>query len=222
MQFVYGEFAKENRVKISIKEYSHIFKVRRIDKNKPLFFRNLKDDFIYTYKIEEIDKKKATLVLIDKEKSNNSTKSALHVGWCIIDTKVVEKHLAMLNEMGVKKLTFVYSEFSQKNFKLDLQRLKRILINSCEQCGRTDLMEIELLNDVKEYLNLYPNSIIIDFSNNLLENSLHVESFLVGPEGGFSKKERELFEKNKIFGLKSQNILKSQTAVLGVCAKILL
>ena len=110
----------------------------------------------------------------------------------------------------------------ESNFKLDLQRLKRILINSCEQCGRTDLMEIELLNDVKEYLNLYPNSIIIDFSNNLLENSLHVESFLVGPEGGFSKKERELFEKNKIFGLKSQNILKSQTAVLGVCAKILL
>ncbi len=221
MQFIYGEFAGEQEVEVSIKEYAHIFKVRRVDKNKPLFWRNLRDDYLYEYAIKSIDKKSSTLILKDKKRFDKKTKSSLTVGWCVVDPKVIEKQISMLNEMGVKRVVFVYADFSQNNFKIDLKRLNRILINSCEQCGRSDLMEIETLMSVKEFLDKYPKSIVIDFVDTLLGDSF-VESFLVGPEGGFSKSERELFKKEQVFRLKSENILKSQTAVVGVCAKILL
>ncbi len=48
----------------------------------------------------------------------------------------------------------------------------------------------------------------------------NIESFLVGPEGGFSQNERKLFQNRDIVGLRCVNILRSQTAVVGVCAKI--
>lgn len=162
------------------------------------------------------------MVLNQTKIVDKSSTCSLHVGWCVIDPKVTQKHLHMLNEMGVKKLTLVYSEFSQKNFKPDLKRLNRIIINSCEQCGRSDLMEIEIVDTLKEYLEMYPKSIVIDFSDRYLEEPLHVESFLVGPEGGFSQKERELFKNREVYGLRCANILRSETVVVGICAKVTL
>ena len=46
------------------------------------------------------------------------------------------------------------------------------------------------------------------------------EILVIGPEGGFSRSEREAVAKK--YGLKAKNILRSQTAILGVTAKILI
>ncbi len=205
-----------------VKEYSHIFKVRRIAVGAELNFSNLSDGKIYTYQIDDINKKEANLTFLKTKEAKKVSTCRVHIGWCVVDPKTIEKHIAMLSEMGVDKITFVYADFSQKNYKVDEKRLKRILINSCEQSGRATLLGIEVLNSVEEYLKSYPKSIVIDFSKNFLNSSEKIESFLVGPEGGFSQEERDLFTCRDIFGLKSPNILRSETAVVGVCAKIIL
>ena len=64
-------------------------------------------------------------------------------------------------------------------------------------------MQIEILSSVKEYLENYPKSVIIDFSENYLNGDEKIESFLVGPEGGFSQNEREIFINREVFGLRS-------------------
>ena len=220
MQFNFCEVAGEQRLSLNVKEYSHIFKVRRIAVDSQLDFSNLRDGKIYTYEIDDINKKEANLTLLSTKEAKKVSTCRVHIGWCVVDPKTVEKNIAMLNEMGVEKITFVYAEFSQKSYKVDEKRLNRILVNSCEQSGRATLMQIEVLKNVKEYLETYPKSIIIDFSESFLNNNENVESFLVGPEGGFSQKERELFMGRIVFGLKSPNILRSETAVVGVCAKI--
>ena len=222
MQFNFCELAGEKSLFLPVKEYSHIFKVRRIAVSAELNLSNLSDGKIYTYQINDINKKEANLTLIETKEVKKISTCNVHVGWCVVDPKTIEKNIAMLNEMGVEKITFVYAEFSQKSYKIDEKRLKRILVNSCEQSGRTTLMEIEILKNVEEFLENYPKSIIIDFSENLLDGSQIINSFLVGPEGGFSQNERELFTCRAIFGLKSPNILRSETAVVGVCAKIVL
>ena len=220
MQFNFCETSGEESLTLSVKEYSHIFKVRRVAVGTQLDFANLSDGKVYTYKIETINKKDANLVLVKTEEVKETYTCNIHIGWCVVDPKTVEKSIAMLSEMGVKKISFVYAEFSQKSYKIDEKRLKRILVNSCEQSGRLSLMEIEVLQSVEEYLETYPKSIIIDFSKNYIDGSKNIDSFLVGPEGGFSQNERELFTCRDIFGLKSPNILRSETAVVGVCAKI--
>jgi len=220
MQYSYCPLAGGPTLDLDVKEYQHIFKVRRVVVGQNLVWCNLRDDTFYTYKIQSISKKQAHLELIDsfKEEKNNSYN--LHVGWSIVDPKTIEKNLAMLNELGVQKISFVYADFSQKNYKIDEKRLQRILINSSEQCGRTSLMQFEIILSVEEYLQAYPKSAIIDFCDNELPNDSTITEFLVGPEGGFSQKERELFENKSVFGLKSSNILKSETALIGICAKL--
>lgn len=220
MQFNYVQLAGEKILTLDVKEYAHLFKVRRISVGAKLNCSNLKDNHIYAYKIESINKKEAILELLETYSTKIST-CKLHVGWCIVDPKTIERNIAMLNEMGIAKISFVYADFSQKNYKVDEKRLKRILINSCEQCGRNTLMEYEILGSVSDYFDKYTKSIIVDFSDNFIEDTSNIESLLVGPEGGFSDKERIEFKGRTVFGLKTQNILKSETAVVGICAKLL-
>jgi 16S rRNA (uracil1498-N3)-methyltransferase len=214
MQFIFCDGAGENTLALNTKEYVHIFKVRRVKIGKILDFRNMKDDTLYSYKIINIDKKQAILELTAKKQLKIEAKKSLHVGWCIADPKTIEKILPFLNELGVDKISFVYCEFSQQNFKLDLKRIKRILINSSQQCGRSSFMKIEILKDLDEYLTLYPQSKIIDFSENKIDKNQKFSSFLVGCEGGFSQVEREKMNKKNIVGLDNPMILRSETAVL--------
>ena len=125
----------------------------------------------------------------------------------------------MLNEMGVGKISFIYCDFSQKNFKLRLDRIKTILINSCQQCGRSDLMDIEILSSSQKFFEKYPEFIALDFNGENIECKNYNKPFLIGPEGGFSENEREYFK--EIVKLKSF-ILRSESAVSSVAAKILL
>lgn len=220
MQFIYSKDSGSSLLCLSTKDYSHIFKVRRVKNGETLLFRNMTDDILYRYKLTGIDKKMATLELLDYKKYVLKAKKALHVGWCVVDPKTIEKTLPFLNELGISKISFVYCDFSQKNFKIDTDRLRRILINSSQQCGRSSLMEFEILKDLDEYLALYPKSKIIDFDGVSMAKSDEFSSFLVGCEGGFSKKEREKMDKSNIIGLDSKIILRSETAILYVTSAL--
>lgn len=58
MQFVYVKEAGTSKLNLCVKEFAHIFKVRRVKSQSSLMLRNLQDDKIYTYKIQEIGKKR--------------------------------------------------------------------------------------------------------------------------------------------------------------------
>ncbi len=135
MQFVYHKDAGNERLSVEIREYEHIFKVRRTHLDEVLSWRNLIDRYIYEYKIIHIGKKEAELELVSKQESHIEPLAKFHLGWSIIDPKIIEKTLPMLNELGVTQITFIYADFSQKNHKLDFDRMQRILVNSSQQCG---------------------------------------------------------------------------------------
>ena len=221
MQFVYHPNAGVQTLSVDIREYEHIFKVRRISVGEKLQWRNLEDVFIYEYEISKIGKKEAELELIVKTELPLLPSKVLHVGWSIIDPKIIEKTLPMLNELGVSKISFVYAEFSQKSHKLDLERIKRILINSSQQCGRSLLMHIEVFSTLQSYIDAYPQSYILDFSEIKLKETEKISSILIGPEGGFSQKERMLLQNQSIVGLTCNTILRSETAVVAATSKIL-
>lgn len=222
MQFVYHEKAGEQQVEISGETYTHLFKSRRNRSKNYLHVRNLKDDTLYTYNILEIQRKTALLQLQSSKKEPKTKNFHFTLGWAVVDPKIIEKTLPMLNEMGVGTIAFVYSDFSQKNFKIDIERLQKIVINSCQQCGRSNLLEFQIFHSLKEYFLAYPQSYILDFGGLKLEHSSKLDSVLVGCEGGFSEAERESFDTTKIIGFSTPFILKSQSAVCALSAKILL
>lgn len=223
MQFVYHEQSGSSLLNIEDELYKYLIKVRRHNVNDSIYFRNLTDQKLYEYKIESISKKNALLNLVNDEIKSVENSQNIHLGWCVVDTKTIEKELPYLNELGVKKISFIYADYSQKNFKLNFEKYTKILINSSQQCGRSSLIEFELFKSMDEFLKAYPNSYMFNFSQKCLDSCINdVQTIVVGCEGGFSKREIELFEDSKVVGVKSQLILRSETAVTVVCSKLLI
>jgi 16S rRNA (uracil1498-N3)-methyltransferase len=218
MQFIYHPNPTTQLI-LSGENHKYLFKVRRLKKDELVKVRNLKDEYLYIYAIQNINKKEAVLTLKEKILKPNTPKKYFHLAWCVIDPKNIEKALPSLNEIGVSKISFIYCDFSQRNFKLKPERLEKILINSCQQCGRSDLMEIEILNSSKEFFTKYPDFYALDFNGKKINSTECKFPFLIGPEGGFSENERKNFE--KIYKLESF-ILRSETAAIATAGKILL
>ncbi len=220
MQFIYDQNASDKLLKIRDENYRYLFKARRSKVGDIVSFKNLKDHFLYKYQIEEINKKEALLSLVDTVNVTNQDLKKLHLIWCIIDPKIVYATLPMLNQIGVSKITFVYCDRSQKNFKLDSVKIQKVLINSSQQCGRSDLMKIEILETLEDVLKIYSDFAVLDFGGKEIGKEL--SSILIGCEGGFSENERKKLFKNSKIGFKTDLILKSETAAVTIASKLLI
>ena len=130
MQYIYNINASEHHIQLKEDDYRYIIKVRRHKIDDIIALRNLKDDILYSYKIESITRRELTIGLISQRELIIKSNKNLHIGWCVIDTKIIEKNISSLNEMGVDKISFIYCKKSQKNFKIDKTRLNKILLNS--------------------------------------------------------------------------------------------
>ena len=81
------------------------------------------------------------------------------------------------------------------------------------QCGRSNKMEIEIFDSLKEFLATYPKSFMFNFSKNYISNNkTDIKSIVIGCEGGFSDDEIDLFDDDKIVGIDSDMILRSQNS----------
>ena len=223
MQFIYDKNAKNDLLKIEDENYNYIVKARRHKLDDILDFRNLEDDFLYSYKISQIDKKSLYLNLLKKEEKIIENSKKIHLAWCVVDPKTIYENIASLNELGVDKITFVYSDFSQKNFKINFEKLEKILINSSSQCGRSSIIKLDIYKNIVTFIADNPDTYFLDFSQTSIDSKvLDIKTLMIGTEGGFSKRERELFNKNFIVGFSSNLILKSQTAIISATSKIIL
>lgn len=223
MQFTFHENSSDQFLEIDGDIYKYLFKARRHKINEKIYFRNLKDNFLYLYNVNIIDRKKAICELISKKEKVVENKKNLHLAWCILDPKTIEKSISSLNELGLDKITFIYCEYSQSNFKINLEKLEKILINSSSQCGRSSIIKLDICNSLEDFLKQNPETYFLDFSNINIENKKEeIKTLLIGCEGGFSKKERDIFNKDKIVGFNSSLILKSETATISAVSKILI
>lgn len=216
MVFLHDKNSGDEILEIKGENFSHL-KARRVKLGDRIDVRNLNDGFNYIYEIIGLNRS-AKLALIMRHSVIQKLPN-FSVAWAVVEPQVIEKTIPSLNEMGVSKLILVYSEFSQKNIRLDLDRFERILIRSSEQCGRNSILDIEILNSFDEFLEKYQNIVLIDFEGENLNNFDIKEIPFVGPEGGFSQSERDKILKK--YSLNSSLILRSNSAIVGVCGKIL-
>lgn len=223
MQFTYDINCGALSLEISEDTYKYLIKARRHKINDEIYFRNLKDNLIYLYKLISISRRSATFSLVSSEEKILENKNNLHLGWCLVDPKTVEKYLASLNELGVEKITFIFCEYSQKNFKLNIEKLEKILINSSTQCGRSSIIKLEICNSLEEFVNENQDTYFLDFSKTFIDDKKNdIKTLVIGCEGGFSNDERFTFNKENIVGFDSSLILRSETAIISASSKILI
>lgn len=217
MKFLLSEDAGSDALCISGEEYKYLIKVRRHTIGDLITFRsrrNLQEEF--RYRLERTDGRNAYFALQNHQTTPCEPVKTLHIGWCLIDPKTIEKVLPMLSELGVDKITFIHCRRSQRNFRLDFERFERILESSIMQCGRTSMIELAESPALSAFLKEHPEAVILNFGGELLSHDESIETVVIGCEGGFDETEQKLFVDHRIRQFASGMILRSETAAVAV------
>lgn len=219
MKFVLNADAGSDELSVSGEEYKYLIKVRRHGIGDLIAFRsrtNLREE--YRYRLDRTDGRNAYFILQSHRHAPCEASRKLHIGWCLVDPKTIEKALPMLSELGVQKITFIHCRRSQRNFRLDFERFERIMESSIMQCGRTSLIELAESPALSTFLAANPEAAILDFTEEVLKSDEVIDTVVIGCEGGFDESERKLFSAHRVRALRSPMILRSETAVVAAAA----
>jgi 16S rRNA (uracil1498-N3)-methyltransferase len=223
MQFTYHKDAGVELLTIEAELHKYLFKVRRHNSTDKLYFRNLNDKNLYTYIVEDINRRKSILRLIDSQNKQIEPIKKLHIGWCLIDVKSIEKVIASLNELGVDKITFITCEYSQKQYKINFEKLNKLLVHSSQQSGRSSIIDLDHCESLEKFINNNPDTYMFNFSQqHITTKQQNIKTIVIGCEGGFSTNEIENFKTDKIVGIDSNLILRSETATITIASTILI
>ncbi len=222
MIYAFHEDAGVKQLILKGESYKYLIRVRRHKIADLLSFRSLKDiKMLHTYKIVELEPKKVFLELVHSEFLEVKSKRDLHIGWCKVDFKSIEKVLPSLSEIGVHKITFIECERSQRNVKIDYKRLDRILEASMQQCGSTHKIILEESKSLKSFIALNKDAKVFDFVEKTLDEIEDVRTVVIGCEGGFSPSEKVFLSTLEVFRLDTPMVLRSESAVMAVASKVL-
>ncbi|MCW8895561.1 MAG: 16S rRNA (uracil(1498)-N(3))-methyltransferase [Sulfurimonas sp.] len=221
--YTFHDEAGEKTIHVKGELYKYLVKVRRHVQGDELCFRSRKDiKNLHKYRVQSVESRSLELLLTSSHVKEVKSKKSLHVAWCIIDSKSIEKVLPSLCEIGVERISFISCDRSQRNFKLDFKRFERILEASMQQSGRSSYIEFNTYKNIKEFITEFPDTKVFDFCDNTLDDSSDFKRVLVGCEGGFSRNEKEFLSKLEVFRLDTPMVLRSESAVMAVASKILL
>ena len=206
------------------KEDAHyLMNVMRLREGDNVFLFNSKDGE-FKGEIISSDKKNTKVKLISKIENINKPGN-ISLIFSLIKSSKLDYLIQKCTEVGVKSFYPVISEKSvAKN--LNIQRTERIIKESCEQSNQLYLPAIHAVEKLEKKLkSLDKNSIVffadINSPNKKIEEVLKKNKnrefyLLVGPEGDFSLKERDLLNSmsNCIPISLGLNILRSETAAV--------
>ena len=147
------------------------------------------------------------------------------LAFCPIRKNPLDMMIQKTTELGIQKFIPILSERTMVK-EINTERLKKIIIEASEQSNRISVPKIENLQPLKNFLEKFPKngSLVfcdINCDKNDLKNILTKKNkgpicILIGPEGDFSEKERQLIiERKEIFSLSlANNILRAETAAI--------
>jgi len=177
------------------------------------------------YKIIVIDKTTSIKLEMLTELKRKIPTKQVYLLWSLLKKDKNDWVIQKATEIGVHKLVPLLADRSEKTgFNID--RAHKIAIEAAEQCGRGDIPEVRepitTLEAVQEYGNI---ELLICEQH---ENSEKLETKLldkvglpVGPEGGWSDTEKELFKNSHVshIGL-GDFTLRAETASVVALARL--
>jgi 16S rRNA (uracil1498-N3)-methyltransferase len=206
------------------KEDAHYLKnVMRLREGDNVFLFNSKDGE-FKGEIISSDKKNTKVKLISKIDNINKP-GKISLIFSLIKSSKLDYLIQKCTEIGVKSFIPVISEKSvAKNF--NIKRTEKIIKESCEQSNQLFLPAIDEVEKLEKKIKSFDKNSIVFFADinssnkkidEVIKNNKNREFYLlVGPEGDFSLKERDLLKSmnNCIPISLGQNILRSETAAV--------
>ena len=204
------------------KDQSHyLSSVMRIKAGQKVLFFNGNDGEFYGM-INSIDKKKTTIKILSKKREITDLPKVT-LAFCPPKGNKLDFLIQKSTEIGVREFIPIISDHTI-NRKINVDRLKKIIIESAEQSNQIQLPNLHNSMSFDNFVKNFSTSTILFADINSLNSSLEkmIEKkqsnyiLLIGPEGDFSSKEREVILQNKNFKSFSlgSTVLRSETAAI--------
>ena len=202
------------------KSQSHyICKVMRLNKGSSFSLFNQSGE--WEAKIQEINKGIIDFIVLKKLRSKEDTKE-IWLAFTPIKLNYLNLMIQKATELGVTRFIPILTERTIVR-NINEKRINKIIIEASEQCNRINIPSLDKLIEFKKFLKLQKNTNIIFGDLNSNNTKIDVEDknpicVLIGPEGDFSEKERNMILNLKnINSLKiNNNILRTETAAISM------
>jgi 16S rRNA (uracil1498-N3)-methyltransferase len=157
--------------------------------------------------ISEVSKKKVNITV--NKCADHPKYQDLTVLLCITKREALETNIKQAVELGVNRIIFVETEYSQK-FNLKDDRLDKLIESAIEQSNNP--FGIECIGPVKlADIDASQFSSVLCFSTEIEESkdSVGADAIIIGPEGGFSVDDLSIIRK-----LPNINFIKLNTPIM--------
>ena len=181
------------------------------------------DEVERLYKITKIETPDSVHLELVTEMDRELPKKHVYLLWSLLKKDKNDWVLQKATELGVRNFVPIVADRSEKT-GVDIDRAHKILIEAAEQCGRADIPEIREPITVEEAISEYADLplFICEQAEGEPDLSLEKAGVLIGPEGGWSDHERELFKNADLAHINiAQFTLRAETAAVSAVARLL-
>ena len=212
--------------KLNKSQSHYLSKVMRIKVGENFSLFNSNGEWLA--KIKEISKGIIEFIVIEKLRQKSIDKE-IWLAFSPIKSNYFNFMIQKSTELGVTRFIPIIFDRTIVR-KINKERLEKIIIEATEQSNRINIPTLEKPQNLKNFLSNNSKKIDLVFTDlNSEKKKLEINKeankplcAIVGPEGDFSEKERELILKFK--GVKSininQNILRTETATISIISII--
>lgn len=235
--FIDSKSLKNNFITISDKEiYNHIAKSLRskIGENILLIDEN---QIQYEGKIENITSNSIEIKVIKSYKSNRNLGFRLYLAQSPLRSDAQALIIEKATELGVEGIYPIFTDncaLKKSVIEQKIPKWQKIMFEASKQCERAKIPTCFGISDMENLLKSKEFYRILAFTERsadyklkdyLRKNPIKKDEkilVIIGPEGGFSQKEFDLFKENKITTLSLGDlILRAETAVITALGNII-
>ena len=174
--------------------------------------------------VQNYEKKSTKIKILEKARDKKNEQN-IWLAFTPIKQNPLNFIIQKGTELGVQKFIPILSERSAVK-DINVERIKKVIIESAEQSNRISVPEITKLENLKNFLISFPKKGCLvfcdincdksDLKNILSKKDIGPICILIGPEGDFSENERKLIidlKQSKSISL-AKNILRAETAAV--------
>lgn len=152
------------------------------------------------YTISEINDQEAHLQLVTEIERKLPQKN-LYLYWALLKKDKNDWVLQKATELGVSHFTPLITERTER-INFDINRARKIVEEASEQCGRSDIPAIrepmQLTSVINSMSDKIPLVVCEQGDSHLDIDDSKKFGLLIGPEGGWTQKEKELFRASNL------------------------
>lgn len=176
------------------------------------------------YRIAELTEREAHLQMITELK-RQTPKKEVYLLWSLLKKDKNDWILQKCTELGVSHFMPLLTDRTEKT-GFDVERAHKITIEAAEQCGRSDIPSVREPLTLKTAIEELKDKVVLYICEQSENDNPSVEDnavgVLIGPEGGWSDTEKQLFKDNDIHHLNLHDFtLRAETAALTAVNKII-